>query len=146
MSTCHALWCISTAGWDIRHHCTESELRRMSETSLIYSFIFCQLLCILCGTYVQTMSLIDVYDAASNIKITLSAGRLKSPASRSFAQPFFSGADQRKYQCSVLLVFVREPTGEFPVQTGTETRKGFISDDVMMYYRLLMAISYNSFW
>ena len=66
--------------------------------------------------------------------------RLKSPDSPLFTQPFISGADQRKYQSSASLAFVRGilrgPVNcphKWPV-----TRKMFPFDDVIMISSMLL--------
>ena len=59
---------------------------------------------------------------------------LKTPASRLFTQPFIQGADQRKYQSSASLAFVRG-IHRWPVNSphqGPVTRKMFPFDDVIM--------------
>ena len=44
----------------------------------------------------------------------------------------YSGLDQRKYQWSAALAFVRGMTGKFPAQKGPVTRKMFPFDHVIM--------------
>ena len=61
--------------------------------------------------------------------------RLKSPASRLFAQPFIEGADQRKHQSSASLAFVRG-IHRWPVNSphkGSITRKIFPFDEVIIH-------------
>ena len=66
--------------------------------------------------------------------------RLKSPGSRLFTQPFIQGADQRKYQSSASLAFVRG-IHRWPVNSPHKwpvTRKKFPSDDVIIFYYMLI--------
>ena len=75
--------------------------------------------------------------------VIMSAMRLKSPASRLFVQPFFSGADQRKHQSSTPLAFVwgiHRWLLDSP-HKGPVTRKMFPFDDVIMLHS-----QYHSCW
>ena len=88
----------------------------------------------------------DIWSLKQNITMTPLWGqwRLKSPASRLFTRPFFSGTDQRKHQSSASLTFVVRIDSPYKMPV---TQKIFPFNDVIMWslktYTALLTIIYE---
>ena len=100
--------------------------------STCYSNLFLHVVVILSTYGIHVMKIITV-------TLYWARWRLKSPAPRLFTQPFYSDADQRKYQSSALTasrwLVVNSP------HKGPVSRKIFPFDDVIMWWAVFIWIS-----